>query len=118
MDFNYSTNKTTTTFFWNSPKRNWSSIGRNYFSAFSGFSLVSYLNLKEKRFLFKYLLAFLVPIVTMTRGPIIASFVLAVLIISPLSFVRRLLIVITAVIIGILIFHLPISNENLYKNRC
>jgi hypothetical protein len=72
---------------------------------FQAVFLTLFLNLKERKYLILYLLALSVPLIALTRGPMLASIVLLALVISPLRVTRRLLILGISLLIGVLIFN-------------
>ena len=74
---------------------------------FQSIFLAAFINTKQRKYILFYALALLVPVIALTRGPIIASIALLILIVSPISISKRILISFAALVIGYLIFVSP-----------
>ena len=72
---------------------------------FQAIFLTLYLNLRIRKYLVFYLLALLVPVIALTRGPMLASLVLLAFTLGSLSLIRRLAIISFAILLGFILFH-------------
>jgi len=72
---------------------------------FQSFFLCSYLLQRKKIDLVLYLACAAVPVIALTRGPVLGSMALVLLTLAPLSLSRRLLIAVLAILIGLGVFY-------------
>ncbi|WP_161971756.1 O-antigen ligase family protein [Algoriphagus kandeliae] len=72
---------------------------------FQSYYLVLFIYSKEKKHLFFYLLALSIPLLAVTRGPIIAGIGILILTIANLGIFKRLILLFSSVLIGLFLFH-------------
>jgi len=81
---------------------------------FQSVFLCSYLLQRKKIDLALYLACAALPVIALTRGPILGSLALVLLTLAPLGLGRRVIIAVAASVIGLVIFNMPLMQRKMF----